>query len=264
MSAAEMPSPDDSSKKASASVPPLDLTKPLPVDHPAYPDISNLVIDDGAPVDGIYSEMQMRLLTESLATNWKPGRPFLAKANVGLFYRTKTVPIVPDVMLAVDVTQNTDFTDKQNNSWFVWDRGSPQVGIEVVSASAGGEHDIKPEIYARAGVPHYFVWDPYEHQSDQQLRYYHLDNQRMSEQPVISMIPDLELSLRPWKGEYENQSATWLRWYDSAGELIATGAESTDRERQRADREAQRAAAEAQRADQLAAELARLKKQPDG
>lgn len=54
------------------------------------PDISNLITEDDTPVDNIFSEKQQRLLTETLYTTWRKTRgtdaPFVALANVGLFY----------------------------------------------------------------------------------------------------------------------------------------------------------------------------------
>ena len=56
---------------------------------------------------------------------------------------------------------------------------------------------------------------------------------------------EVGLGLRLWEGSYENKEATWLRWCDRDGQLIPTGAELVQLERQRADR--------------AEAELARLK-----
>ncbi len=67
------------------------------------PDISHLVTEDDTPVDSPYSEKQMRLLTSTLYTSWKPQRDFVAMANVGLFAKAENPAVVPDVMLSLDV-----------------------------------------------------------------------------------------------------------------------------------------------------------------
>src|SRR5947209_7099465 len=80
---------------------------------PPPPNIDNLVIEDGAPLDSFFSEKQYRLLTEPLYSSWPgpgKGRPFLVGANVGLIFTPKEPVLAPDVMLAVDVKQPSDFS----------------------------------------------------------------------------------------------------------------------------------------------------------
>jgi hypothetical protein len=43
-----------------------------------------------------------------------------------------------------------------------------------------------------------------------------------------------------WEGEFEEQDSIWLRWCDRNGQVILTGAEGREIERQRADRLAER------------------------
>lgn len=59
--------------------------------------------EDATPVDNLFSEKQQRLLTESMYSSWRgPGaeRPFLALANVGMFYAAhlRALGIDPDVL----------------------------------------------------------------------------------------------------------------------------------------------------------------------
>jgi len=53
-----------------------------------------------------------------------------------------------------------------------------------------------------------------------------------------------------WDGTYEGKTDTWLRWTDADGNLILTGKERAEQERQRAQQERQRAEQERQRAEQ--------------
>lgn len=84
----------------------------------------NLVTENDTPVDNILSEKQQRLLTEPLYGAWSgpdqhaPGhRGFLALANVGLFYALRQPPLVPDMMLALDVPgPGPDLSQKANRS----------------------------------------------------------------------------------------------------------------------------------------------------
>src|SRR5262245_8542065 len=79
-------------------------------------DFTDVVIEDGQAVDSFLSELQYALLTEPLRSSWAgpgEGRPFLAFANVGLFYQKGQPPLVPDVMLSLDVRIAPDPSRKE-------------------------------------------------------------------------------------------------------------------------------------------------------
>jgi len=215
----------------------------------ALPDVENLVTEDDIPVDNIFSEKQQRLLTESLYAGWRSDRPFIALANVGLFFGIHKPPLVPDMLLSLDVKMPGDVWPKVNRSYFVWEYGKPpEAVIEVVSNTEGGEDTHKLETYARIGVDYYAIYDPEGQLSKQALRLY----KRYDTGYVITTeryLPKLGLGLTLWSGRYEDLDATWLRWCDQEGQVIPTGAECAAMEVQRADHEMQRADHEAQRAD---------------
>lgn len=74
----------------------------------------------------------------------------------------------------------------------------------------------------------------------------------------VYRFPEIGLGLTLWDGEFEGRWATWLRWTDREGRLIATGEEQRRRAEQeatRAQQEAARAEQEKARADRLAAQL---------
>ena len=103
-------------------------------------DISHLVTEDDTPVDNLQSAQQQRLLVEPLYSSGVLPTPFIAEANVGLFYKLKGDPIVPDVLLSLGVRRAEDFSQKQNRSYFVWEFGKvPEVCIEIVSNQEGDE-----------------------------------------------------------------------------------------------------------------------------
>jgi hypothetical protein len=71
-----------------------------------YAEMAKHVTEDDTRVDNIFSERQQRLLTEPLyATAQFPGgeRSFVALANVGLFYALRQPPLVPDMLLSLNV-----------------------------------------------------------------------------------------------------------------------------------------------------------------
>jgi hypothetical protein len=53
-------------------------------------------------------------------------------------------------------------------------------------------------------------------------------------------IAPMEVEIGIWQGSYENMELPWLRWWDREGNLLLTGDELVEKERQRADRLAQR------------------------
>jgi len=83
-------------------------------------------------------------------------------------------------------------------------------------------------------------------------------------------IEPLGVELGIWQGIYLHQALPWLRWWDQDGNLLLTGDERAEQEKQRAEQEKQRAEQEKQRAEQekqraerLAAKLRDLGVNPD-
>jgi hypothetical protein len=214
------------------------------------PDLQSLVTEDETPVDNMPSEKHQRLLTEALYSSWDgpgAGRPFLAAANVGVFPLARNPAIVPDVFLSLDVEVAQNWWQKEHRSYLLWEFGKPpDVVIEIVST-----------IYRLSGTD-------YERQSSLRL-------------------PDIGLGVTLWDGTYDGKTDTWLRWTDADGNLILTGKERAEQERQRAEQEPQRAEQERldkeqtlqqleqerqraeqerQRADRLAALLRQLEHDP--
>ena len=228
-----------------------------------YPNIDHVVIDESEPVANVYCEKQPRLLTEPLFTNWHPDREFVAMADVGVFHDPKEAHRVPDVLLAMDVTQGP-LRGKLNLSYFIWHRGKvPDVIIEIVSQYKGGEDTHRKEHYRFLGVPHYVIWDPLGTLSETPLRYFRYRGGQYHDEEMPGELDDVGLSLRPWTGQYEDEHETWLRWHLPDGTPVPTGAESTLAERHRADDHARRADDQARRADRLAAQLRAAGIDPD-
>lgn len=235
-------------------------------------DVNDLITEDDAPVDNLFSEKQQRLLTEVLYSSW-PGpagdgetterRVFLAAANVGLFPSVHQPPLVPDVFLSLDVEVAEDWYEKTHRSYFFWEFGkAPEVVIEIVSNRKGNELGSKLQDYARIGVAYYVVYDPTKQLSDRALHVFEL-HVRKYELRVDNRLPDVGLGLGLWEGIHEGKQALWLRWNDAHDALIPTGAERATREAERATREAERATREAERAERLAAKLRELGVDPN-
>jgi len=262
-------------------------------------DISHLTIEDDTPVDNFQSEEQQRLLVEPLYSAKALPVPFLAAANVGLFYKLKGEPIVPDVLLSLGVQRPDDYSQRRNRSYFVWEFGKvPEVCIEIVSNAEGDELALskksqqkgktvsKQEVYAQIGVRYYAVFDPLrqiqgkDEMDGALLRVWTITPDGYPELTAPDGIREVGQSvwlnaagvgLTVWEGQFEEEvTRLWLRWCDREGRVIPTGAEGqeierqrTEIERQQAEAERQRAEAERQRADRLAKQLRSLGINPD-
>jgi Uma2 family endonuclease len=202
--------------------------------------IEELIIQDDEPVDNIFVEKQQRLLTEPLETSWKgpgKGRPFAVFCNVGLFPEKKQTPLVPDVMLVVDVAWKLDTKRKETLSYFLWIVGKPpDVVIEVVSDRRGGEAGYKMNRYAKMGVPYYVIYDPEKWLKSDELRSFELERGTYG-LLAKPWFPGAKLGLKVWDGRYTDISDRWLRWCDSRGRLVPTGFEAAEEKGRQASEE---------------------------
>jgi len=217
-------------------------------------DISHLEIEDDRPVDSFQSEEQQRLLVEPLYSSKALPVPFLVAANVGLFYKLKGDPIVPDVLLSLGVQRAEDYSDRRNRSYFAWEFGKvPDVCIEIVSNTEGDELKLsrksqqkgktlsKQEIYAQIGVRYYVVFDPLRQiqgeaeMGNALLRVWSISPVGYHELTAVEGITSVGRSiwlagvgigLTLWEGQFEEDvTRLWLRWCDQDGQVIPTGAE---------------------------------------
>jgi hypothetical protein len=218
------------------------------------PDISGLVTENE-----ILAEKQGRLLTEPLYSSWAgpiPGedglaRRFAAFAGVGLFSSLREPPLVPDMMLSVDVSIADDLSEKKDRSYFVWQFGKPpEVVVEIVSNREGGELGERFQRYRRMRVSYYVVFDPLHALGEPVLRSFAIrgDVYVPVERPWFESIG---LGLIEWDGVFEGLQGRWLRWCTLDGRVVPTGAERAETA------EARAGTAEA-RAERLAARLREL------
>ncbi|MCU0569212.1 MAG: Uma2 family endonuclease [Oculatellaceae cyanobacterium Prado106] len=220
-------------------------------------DISHLVIEDDTPVDNFQSELQQRLLVEPLYSSQALPSPFLAAANVGLFYKLKGDPVVPDAMLSLGVQRAEDFSEKRNRTYLVWEFGKlPEVCIEIVSNTEGDELALsqksrkrgktiaKKDLYSQIGIRYYVVFNPLQQiqgsneMNGALLRVWSISPEgypELTPPQGISSVSEsvwlnaVGLGLTLWEGKFEEDvSRLWLRWCDRSGQVILTGAERAD------------------------------------
>ena len=229
--------------------------------------VSHLVTEDDEPVDNIFSEKQQRLLTEPLYSSWTPlpdedqpvsPRPFMAAANVGIFFSVHQRPLVPDMFLSLDIEVNEGWNADERRSYFVWELGKlPEVVVEIVSNS--NELGSKLKRYAEWGVTYYVVFDPLHELGETILSVYELGFGKRFRLREDFQLPSLGLSLTLWEGQYEDITETWLRWCDQNGQMIPSGKEGRKAAESRTAQEAERAARAEAEVARLQAELARLR-----
>jgi Uma2 family endonuclease len=199
-------------------------------------DLEQIEIEDDCPVDNLVSEKQQRLLVASLYSDLRDRQPFLAAANVGLFYGKSIPPLVPDVLLSFGIAIPEDWSEKENRSYFTWNFGKlPEVAIEIVSNAVGNELGNKLNLYESAGVGYYVVFDPLQFLTQEKLQVFArgATHYHKLQEPWLA---EIDLGLRLWEGEFEGKLETWLRWCRRDGTILRTGDERAEIERERADR----------------------------
>jgi Uma2 family endonuclease len=213
------------------------------------PDANQLVTEDDTPVDNFASEKQQRLLVGSLYSSLQ-SQTFLAAANVGIYHTDGQPAIVPDVFLSLDVQAPENWWEKQNRCYMVWRFGKPpEVVLEIVSNKEGDELGKKLQIYEHMRASYYIVYDPNQQLGEKVLRVYELRGRRYFESQE-TWLEQVGLGITLWEGEFEGRQDHWLRWCYQDGNVLLTGDEYAEQERQRAEQERQRAEQERQRAEQ--------------
>ena len=159
-------------------------------------------------------------------------------------------------------------------SYVIWqEEVRPTVAIEFLSASTRDqdlgysrrtvEPPTKWEVYEQIlAIPYYVTFD----RVTNELQIFKLDSGSYQLQTLDNSklwMPDLQLGLGLWQGEYRGLNRLWLRWYDQKGNWLSTSAEREQQERQLAEQAQQLAEQERQRAEKLAERLRQMGINPD-
>lgn len=255
-----------------------EMTKPARTrnEHWVEPDVSHLITEDDTPMDNPFQERQQRLMPECIQYSYKPGRPFVCFANVGLYPSPYVDALVPDMMLSLDVSIPEDIWEKGNRAYMVWRYGKPpDLVVEVVSNRKGGEASKKLDRYAAMRVAYYAIYDPKGKLNKKlPLRLFELRGGQFVELlDPTQPLEQLGLKLVLWDGVFQDVKARWLRFTDLEGRLLLTGAElvaeeskrvsTTEAKAEQAEAKAEQAEAKAEqaeaKAEQARAEAERLK-----
>ncbi|HIK27564.1 MAG: Uma2 family endonuclease [Oscillatoriaceae bacterium SKYG93] len=247
---------------------------------------TDLIFDDGEPLETNRHRTAMNVLIESLQHAWRDRNDFYTGGNMFIYYSSNQIRNRdfrgPDFFVVIGVDGS-----KIRQGWVVWEEDGryPDVIIELMSSSTAQiDTGAKKDLYERIfRTPDYFVFNPFNPNS---LQGWHLDaNQRY--QPLVAnekgwlWCETLGLWLGTWEGIIQRELAVWLRFYYPDGNLVLLPYEAAQQqaeaerlraeaaqqqaeaERLRAEAAQQQAEAERLRAERLAARLRALGEDPD-
>ncbi|MGF1482599.1 MAG: Uma2 family endonuclease [Cyanophyceae cyanobacterium] len=219
---------------------------------------TDLIFDDGEPLESNRHRIAMNLLIRSLKHYWAERNNYFIGGNMFVYYSSEQARNRdfkgPDFFVVLDVLDNS-----RRLGWVVWEENGryPDMIVELLSDSTERQ-DLgqKKQLYEQVfKTKDYFVFHPFKADS---LQGWHLDSDR-GYQPIapnsqgLLWCQSLELWMGIWSGVVEDDSAVWLRFYDREGHVVLLPEEAqqqrADAEQQRADAEQQRADTEQQRAD---------------
>ncbi|MEZ2304426.1 MAG: Uma2 family endonuclease [Microcoleus sp.] len=231
----------------------------------------DLITDDGEPMESNNHRVSMNVLIQSLKYQWRDRQDFFVGGNMFVYYSINQVKNQdfkgPDFFVVLDVDGTTN-----RDAWIAWEEDSrlPDVVIELMSPSTA-EVDLttKKDIYERKlKTQDYFVYNP---KNPSSLRGWELINRRYQSlspnQQGRLYCESLGLWLGIWEGQIENSQGTWLRFFDSDGNLVLMGDEAetqrAELERQQKEQAIQQLEIEKQQKEKLAAKLRELGIDPD-
>ncbi|NJR51694.1 MAG: Uma2 family endonuclease [Leptolyngbyaceae cyanobacterium CSU_1_3] len=216
-----------------------------------------------------FHDLQPQLLSRTLRLSHYTAQEMFSVSDMNLYYDPEHLNWYkrPDWFLVVGVPRR--YRGKSSRSSYVlWDeKVSPAIVVEFLSPGTEpedlgrfapqppivkpGQPPCKFDVYEQiVQVQHYIVY----HEETETLRYFRRVNLQFQEQPIADgnprlWIPELEIGLGLWQGEFEGLPQAWLRWCDRAGQFFPTDTEAAlaSREIERRAKEQERRAKEQER-----------------
>ncbi|EDX73440.1 conserved hypothetical protein [Coleofasciculus chthonoplastes PCC 7420] len=186
---------------------------------------TDLIFDDGEPLESNRHRIAINVLIRSLQQAYLDRNDFFTSGNMFIYYSSEQARNRdfrgPDFFAVLNVDGTTE-----RQGWVVWEEGGryPDVIVELMSPStAAMDTGTKKDIYERIfRTPDYFVFNPFDPNS---LQGWHLD----ASQKYQPLVPNeqgwlwcqtLGLWLGTWHGTIDRETAVWLRFYDQDGNLV--------------------------------------------
>ncbi|MDY7019954.1 MAG: Uma2 family endonuclease [Cyanobacteriota bacterium] len=225
-----------------------------------FPDHTQLPESDGTFVKNFQEHPQSILLTDSIQPildQIHPDGQYAIGQDCGIYWRETEPPekgaVAPDWFYVPNVPPTLDGIRR---SYVLWQELiAPLIVIEFVSGDGQEERDKTPlrrnqpgsqkpgKFWVYEQIIHSAFYAIYEVKKASVEVYHLVENNyelltvnERGHYPVSQMGVELGI----WQGRYGNLELPWLRWWDSQGNLLLTGVERAEVERQRAERLAQR------------------------
>ncbi|MDY6939232.1 MAG: Uma2 family endonuclease [Cyanobacteriota bacterium] len=214
-----------------------------------FPDHTQLPDSDGTFVKNFQEHPQTLILTDSIGPTLQrlhPDGRYLIGQDCGIYWLETDPPEngaeAPDWFYVPNVPPKLDGAIRRS---YVLRREliAPLIAIELASGNGNEERDATPLrsnegekqrpgkfwVYEQVmRIPYYAIFVI----KTNELEMYRLVDgryQKMSpNERDCYPIPPLGVELGLRSGNYQNQTQTWLRWWDSQGNLLLTGRESAE------------------------------------
>jgi len=222
---------------------------------------TNLIFDDRKPLRSNRHRIAMNVLIRSLQQLWSDHNDYFTQGNMFIYYSSTQVRnrnFRGSEFFAVLNVDSNNFKE----GWAVWKKNGRYLDmiVELMSSSTAEidkiiKKDLKNQIFRTSD---YFVYNPFDPNS---LQGWHLDDT----QEYRSLTPNenawlwcrhLGLWLGTWEGTIDRETATWLRFYDIAGNLVLLPQEADKAQLQKVKVEAEKFKIQAENAKAKAAKLA--------
>jgi Uma2 family endonuclease len=218
---------------------------------------TDLIFDDGEPLETNRHRNAMNVLIRSLKQGWSDRQDFFTGGNMFIYFSDRKVFNKdfrgPDFFVVLDVDGS-----REREGWVVWQEEGryPDVIVELMSPSTATiDKTIKKSLYERTfRTPDYFIFNPFDPKS---LQGWHLDANRKYQ----ILIPNdmgwlwsetLGFWLGTWEGIIEGSQGVWLRFFDTAGNLVPLIEEAAQQKANEAEQKADLAQQKANEAEQKA------------
>lgn len=239
------------------------------------PDHTQLPESDGTFVKNFQEHPQSILLTDSIQPRLQqihPDGQYCIGQDCGIYWRMTEPPErgaeAPDWFYVPNVPPTLN--GEVRRSYVLWQEFiAPKIVLEFASRDGEEERDNTPFtgkfwIYEQVIRPAFYGIYEVKKATVEVYQLVAGDYQLMTanERGHYPIAP-LGVELGIWQGHYLNIDLPWLRWWDDQGNLLLTGEERAEVERQRAEVERQRAEQAEQKNARLREQLLALGIEPE-